>query len=103
MIKQLLTDLSEIKDLLREKNLLSRDILTVEQASDFLGLSLSSLYKHTSSRRLPHYKPTNGKIYFRRAELETWILSNVRPEIQELVPAKKSFNIVHRKKKSLAA
>ena len=58
-----------------------RDVLTLEEASVFLNISKSSLYKLTSTKSIPFYKPHNKQVYFERKELENWMLSNpVRPE-----------------------
>ena len=54
-----------------------KEVLTTEEASRLLGISLSRLYKLTSSRRIPHFKSPGGKInYFNRIELEAWAQSN---------------------------
>jgi len=53
-----------------------KEVLTSDEASKYLGVSKSCLYKLTMSRTIPHYKP-NGKLcYFRRKELDSWIMSN---------------------------
>lgn len=53
-----------------------KEVLTLAEAARYTGLKKSYLYKLTSERVIPHYKP-NGKIcFFRRAELEAWLTSN---------------------------
>jgi excisionase family DNA binding protein len=53
----------------------SKDILSLEEASEYLSLSKSDLYKKTSQKTLKHYKP--GKhIFFKKADLDSFILSN---------------------------
>jgi excisionase family DNA binding protein len=42
-------------------------------ASEITGLSKSSLYKLCSQRKVPHYKPTNGRLLFKVEELLAWI------------------------------
>lgn len=38
-----------------------KEILTIEEAAEFLSVSKSYLYKQTSAQAIPHYKPTaNG-------------------------------------------
>ena len=53
----------------------TKEILTIEEAAEFLSMSKSYLYKQTSAQRIPHYKPTGKRCYFRRSELEEWILA----------------------------
>ena len=69
-------ELKEIKELLRKQTIQQKEILTIEEASDYLGVSTSRLYKITSNKEIPHYKPGGKKIYLNRQEIEKWILSN---------------------------
>ncbi|WCO01713.1 helix-turn-helix transcriptional regulator [Psychroserpens ponticola] len=66
-------EIKEIKKLLLALNIQQKEILTIEEASEFLGLSTSRLYKMTSNKEIPHYKPGGKKIYLKRPELEQWI------------------------------
>lgn len=68
--------LKRIEDLLRKNNLLEKEILSLEEASIYLGQSKSSLYKLTSKKEIPFYVPGGKMIYFQRAELDSWILNS---------------------------
>ena len=61
-----------------------KEFLTVAEAAKFLDLKVGSVYKMTASRTLPHYKPVARKIYFKRQELEEWILSGRISTIEEI-------------------
>ena len=52
-----------------------KEILTIEEAAEFLSVSKSYIYKQTSAQAIPHYKPTGKRCYFKRSELEAWILT----------------------------
>ena len=52
-----------------------KEILTIEEAAEFLSVSKSYHYKQTSAQAIPHYKPTGKRCYFKRSELEEWILA----------------------------
>lgn len=52
-----------------------KEILTIEEAAEFLSVSKSYLYKQTSAQAIPDYKPTGKRCYFKRSELEEWILA----------------------------
>ena len=47
--------------------------LTLLEAAKFLNLSQSHLYKLTSERKIPHFKPSGKKIYFDKSELIQWL------------------------------
>lgn len=76
-------ELKEIKELLRKYTIQQKEILTIEEASEFLGLSVSRLYKMTSNKEIPHYKPGGKKIYLNRNEIEGWILNSRVASIYE--------------------
>jgi len=51
-------------------------VMNFNEACLFCGLSKSHMYKLTSNRQVPHYKPANKLVYFERVELEKWLLQN---------------------------
>ena len=50
--------------------------LTLMEAAKFLDLSRSHLYKLTSERKIPHFKPNGKKIYFDESEIVQWLKRN---------------------------
>ena len=50
--------------------------LTFQEASKYLDISSSHLYRLTSTAKIPHYKPNNKKIYFKKIDLQEWLLQN---------------------------
>lgn len=65
-----------IEHLIWEQNLLQKEMLNFDEASLFLDLSHSYLYKLTSKRQIPHYCPNGKKIFFNRIELNEWLKRN---------------------------
>ncbi|EDP96741.1 helix-turn-helix domain-containing protein [Kordia algicida OT-1] len=94
-------ELKEIKELLKKQTLQQKEILTIEEASEFLGLSTSRLYKMTSNKEIPHYKPGGKKIYLNRQELEQWILNSRVDSINDVDDELDSY--LSRTNKSLAS
>ncbi|MFN4149381.1 MAG: helix-turn-helix domain-containing protein [Candidatus Sericytochromatia bacterium] len=62
--------------LLKKQNVLEKEFLTLEEAADYLSLSKSAMYKMTSKKEIPFYNPGGKKIYFKREELNNWIISS---------------------------
>jgi excisionase family DNA binding protein len=56
--------------------------LTLPEASEFLGLSKSTLYRMTSEKEIPHIK--RGKILFDSQELATWLKQSAQPEARQI-------------------
>lgn len=52
------------------------EILSLNEATLFLKMSKSCLYKITSQKQIPHYVPGGKKIYFKKSDLENWLLQN---------------------------
>ena len=55
---------------------MSKNVLSFDEASRFLNLSKSYLYKLTASNLVPHYKPQGKMLYFEKSELEAWLRQN---------------------------
>jgi excisionase family DNA binding protein len=47
--------------------------MRITEAAHYIGLSKSYVYKLVSEKRIPHYKPMDGTLYFRQEELESFI------------------------------
>jgi excisionase family DNA binding protein len=69
-------ELKEIKELLIKQTIQQKELLTIDEAAYFLGLSSSRLYKMTSNKEIAHYKPGGKVIYLKRQELEQWVLNS---------------------------
>jgi len=54
----------------------SKTILTADEAARMLDMKVSMIYSLTSRRKIPFYKPNGKKIFFKKDELEKWILSH---------------------------
>lgn len=66
----------------------NKEYLTLNEASLFLGISKSQLYKLTSLKLIRHYKPHGKLIYFDRSDLIKWIKSceiNSKAELINMV------------------
>jgi excisionase family DNA binding protein len=47
--------------------------LSIAEAAAFTGLKPSYLYKLIHLKRIPHYKPTGGRVYFKQEDLEAFV------------------------------
>ena len=54
----------------------TKNVLNFEEASRFLNLSKSYLYKLTAGGQIPHYKPQGKMVYFEKSALEDWLRQN---------------------------
>lgn len=48
-------------------------ILSFKQVRQLLGVSSSYLYKCSSQGKIPCYRPTKGKLFFKKDEVLEWL------------------------------
>jgi excisionase family DNA binding protein len=76
----------------------TKKVLNFDEASKYLQLSKSHLYKMTSTCKIPHYKPNGKRIYFNTEELEKWLLSNRITTVDEIEEEANNYLLTHKKK-----
>jgi excisionase family DNA binding protein len=74
--EKIIEKLDNIEKMLTEQNLLKKDVLNFHEASQYLDISGSHLYKLTSRKLIPHFCPQGKKLYFNRQELDQWLQQN---------------------------
>lgn len=86
--------LEKLDDIHLEIKLGSRkELLSFDEAALMLGFGKSYLYKLTSSRQIPHFKPLGKTIFFKRSELMLWIeRSRVLTDAELLANQKRSHS-----------
>ena len=76
------------------------EILSLNEAAKFLCASKSFMYKMTSQKLIPHYIPGGKKIYFKKSDLEDWLLKNRIPLCSEFEANTECYLSNHLKTKS---
>ena len=61
---------------------MEKNILNLSEAAKFTGYSKSHLYKLTHFRKIDHYKPNGKNIFFKKTDLENFLLQGKK----EVVP-----------------
>jgi excisionase family DNA binding protein len=80
ILEQLLIIRKELAELKTQK----KDVLNFDEACEYLSISASHLYKLTSTRQIPCYQPNGKKLYFRRCEVDEWLLRNRKSASDEI-------------------
>jgi len=91
--------ITQLNQLLEGQNLLKKEIMTLEEASTYLGLSKSNLYKKKSLNTIPFYKPNGKIIYFKRSDLDLYMLGNRQATNDEIREEASNLTINNRRKK----
>lgn len=70
-------DLAKSNESLQKMQLIAyKEILSFKEALLYLDVSKQTLYQLTSKKKIKFTKPNGGKIYFRKEELDNWMLQN---------------------------
>jgi len=68
--------ITKIIALLENQNIQQKAILSFQEALAYLDVSKSFLYKLTSSNSITFFKPSGKLIYFKKSDLDQWVLQN---------------------------
>lgn len=71
----------------------SKNVLTMDDASLVTGLSKGYLYRLTSTQRIPHYKLNGRNLYFKKSEIEDWLLQNRVSTQSEIESAATTYTV----------
>lgn len=86
-----LDKLEQLEKLITTSNLLQKPVLNFQEASQYLEISPSHLYKLTSKRAVPHFCPNGKKLYFKREELDQWLMRNKQLSTDEIEEKTESY------------
>lgn len=86
-VSRLFLKLEGIEQLLMQSNCpaptVSEDPITIQQAADFIKLSVSTLYMLVSRSQIPYMKK-GKRLYFSKKELNEWIKTGRKKTIAEM-------------------
>jgi len=68
--------LKSIERKIEELAALNKEVLNLKEAAKYLNVSCSHLYKLTSAKEIPHFKPRGKQVFFEKKELDSWLLQN---------------------------
>jgi excisionase family DNA binding protein len=76
MSNQIEEKLFNIENSISKLSISVKSILSVEEAAEFLNMKPSYLYKLTSDKKITFYKPLGKLLYFKKSDLESFLLRN---------------------------
>ena len=65
-----------VEQVAKKMSVFQKSVLNSREASYYLAISLSRLYKLTCYKQIPHFKPDGKRCYFNREELDAWRMRN---------------------------
>jgi excisionase family DNA binding protein len=91
LLLEMMLRINRLEEMVGQNNLMKKDILNAPEATQFLGIKRSTLYKLTSTKVISFFK--RGKmLYFKRTELEKYlteirVMSNRELELENRLKA----------------
>lgn len=84
MDTQISERLDRIEELLKKQSLYSKDIFNIEELAEYIGMSISYIYKIHCKNEIPSYKPNGKTLFFKRTEIDLWLLRNRQSTNEEI-------------------
>lgn len=85
-------ELKEQLDRVEKLTLLaSKTVFTIDEVCIYIGISKSHMYKLTSGQLIPYYKPNGKNIYFKRDEIDEWLLQNRVSTLEEIESSSSTY------------
>ena len=75
--------LAELTKAIRMMTIVQRDVMDSEDAALYLGIEQRTLMEHARRGDVPYY-PHGRRLWFRRSELDQWILTNRSASQEEI-------------------
>jgi excisionase family DNA binding protein len=98
MYQEIIEQLQIIRRELAELKIVKKDVLNLDEACEYLNISTSHLYKLTSTHQIPCYQPNGKKLYFKRNELDEWLLRNRKSASDDIEKMASDYVILNSRK-----
>ena len=76
--------INEIQILKEQVYSLTKPVLSLREASSYLNITPSYLYKLNSKNTIPYYRPNQGKLTYLKTDLDMYLMSSRRKSLTEL-------------------
>jgi len=83
--------MARLEESLNGTVMLQKVMLDFKECKCYMQISASQLYKLTSSKSIPFYKPFGSKLYFKREEIDAYLQQNRSESQRELSDAANAY------------
>ena len=88
--------ISERLDRIESLLLSQKVVFNLDELHKYTGLSKSYLYKLTSNGGIPCYTPKGKKLYFKRSEIDNWLLRNPKQTKEDIESSTSTYVALNR-------
>ena len=103
VVRQLFEKVERIELILEKfepKQDAENELLNIEEAAEFLKVSVAAIYTKVSRQEIPFSKP-GKRLYFNRSELKEWVRLGKRKTVSELAKTADVLPYRHRTRSAL--
>ena len=73
----------------------AKTMLNIEEAAFILGMSVEGVRFKVKNHTIPFYKPNVNRLYFKKSELEDWMMQNRSKSMAEIESEAAAYCITH--------
>lgn len=73
----------------------AKSMLNIKEASFILGMTERSIREKVRDHELPCYKPNVNRLYFKKSELEDWMMQNRSKSMTEIESEAAAYCATH--------
>lgn len=73
----------------------AKTMLNIKEASFILGMTERSIRDKIRDHEIPCYKPNINRLYFKKSELEEWMMQNRSKSIKEIESEAAAYCVTH--------
>ena len=78
-------EIKEQLDRIEQYSLIAaKNVLNINEAAIILGMTVRGVRENVRNRIIPCYKPNINRLYFKKSELEDWMMQNRSKSIAEI-------------------
>lgn len=65
-----------LRGILEQPTEQTTDFITIQQAAKMLGITVNGVYRLTHLKKIPYYRPTGKRVYFKIEDINGYLSSN---------------------------
>lgn len=74
----------------------AKSMLTINEAAFILGMTTDGVRAKVKNHDLPYYKPNINRLYFKKSELEDWMMQNRSKSMAEIESEAAAYCVTHK-------
>ena len=89
-------EIKEQLDRIEQYSLIAaKNVLNIKEAAIILGMTVRGVRENVRKHILPCYKPNINLLYFKKSELEDWMMQNRSKSIAEIESEAAAYCVTH--------